>query len=64
MSPRTAAVVERLREPSTWAALGVLAAISGRYMPPELVTAGPDLVALVCAALGVVLNERPNNVRD
>lgn len=59
MSPRTAAVAARLREPSTWAALAVLAALTGRYVPPELTTAAPDLVALVCAALGIVLEERP-----
>ena len=57
--PRRAALVARLREPSTWAALAALAAVAGRHLPPELVASGPDLVALVCIALGIALPEGP-----
>jgi|GEM_PF-2630788 len=55
---RRAAVIKRLREPSTWAALGVLSTVAAAPIPPDLIAAAPSLVALVCAGLGVALDER------
>lgn len=61
MSRRRAALAylaARLREPSSWAALAVLASVAGMHLPPELVGAAPELVGLVAALLGVALPER------
>jgi len=49
---------ERLREPSTWAALAAVAAALGHPVPADLVSAAPTLVAIVAAGLGVALDER------
>ena len=49
--------VARLREPSTWAALAALAVLAGHPMPERMEEAGPALVALVAAVLGVALKE-------
>lgn len=54
---RLAPVLARLREPSTWAAVGVLAVLAGRPLPADLVQAAPDLVALLAAGLGITLKE-------
>lgn len=58
MGPAVRAVAARLRQPSTWAALAALAVLAGHPLPASMVEAGPALVALVAAALGVVLDER------
>lgn len=50
-------VIDRLREPSTWSALAAVALLAGQQLPAELVGAGPDLVALVCAVVGVLTPE-------
>lgn len=55
---RRSAILARLREPSTWAALGVLSTVVAAPIPPDLFAAAPSLVALVCAGLGVALDER------
>lgn len=55
---RFAFILKRLQQPSTWAALAGLSLLAGKQLPPELVGAGPDLVALAAGALGVALNEQ------
>lgn len=57
MKPAARRMLSRLRQPSTWAALGVLATLAGHRLPPDLVGALPELVGLVCAGLGVALDE-------
>ena len=47
----------RLREPSTWAALGTLAVLAGHPLPEHLGDAGPALAALACALLGITMRE-------
>lgn len=55
---RGAAILARLREPSTWAALAALGSIVGHGIPPDLTAAAPVLVSLGAAVLGVALPER------
>lgn len=51
-------VADRIKEPSTWAALAALASLAGHPLPTDLVAAAPALVCLLASILGVVLNER------
>lgn len=57
MGPAVRQVAARLREPSTWAALAALAVLAGHPMPESMEDAGPALVALLAAALGITLKE-------
>lgn len=50
-------LAERMREPSTWAALAAVAAALGHPVPLDLVAAAPVLVALAAGAAGVALAE-------
>lgn len=56
--PRWAGVVDRLREPSTWAGIAALAILSRHPLPEGLTDAAPALVALLSAVLAAVLDER------
>ena len=55
---RRRAIVRTLRQPSTWAGIAALALLAGKQLPPELVGAAPDLVALAAGLLGITLNEQ------
>ena len=51
-------VLARLREPSTWSALAVVAAVAGRPFPAGVTEAAPELAGLALAILGAVLPEK------
>lgn len=53
-----AAVGARLREPSTWAALGALGALAGAQLPEGFAQHAATLAGLIGAAAGVFIPER------
>ena len=52
------ALLNRLKEPSTWAGLGVLLSLFGVKVLPEQLTAIVGVVTAICAALAVFLPEK------
>ena len=52
------ALLNRLKEPSTWAGLGVLLGLFGVKVLPEQLTAIIGVVTAICAALAVFLPEK------
>lgn len=54
-------IVNRLKEPSTWASLAALVALSGMQVPDDVVQAMPGLVGFVAAVLGVFLKEKASD---
>lgn len=51
-------IVNRLREPSTWAGVSILAAMFGVQLPPGLGEAVSTIVAGMSAVAAVVVPER------
>ena len=51
-------LLNRLKEPSTWAGLGVLLGLFGVKVLPEQLTAIVGVVTAICAALAVFLPEK------
>lgn len=52
------ALLSRLKEPSTWAGLGVILGVFGVKVAPEQLTAVIGVVTAICAALAVFLPEK------
>ena len=52
------AIFNRLKEPSTWAGIGVILGVFGVKVAPEQLTAVIGVVTAVCAALAVFLPEK------
>ena len=52
------AIFSRLKEPSTWAGLGVILGVFGVKVAPEQLTAVVGVVTAVCAALAAFLPEK------
>lgn len=53
------AIIERLKEPSTWAGLSVLGVVFG--LPPGTIDALGQVIAGAAALAGIVLKERSKN---
>ena len=51
-------LLNRLKEPSTWAGLGVILGVFGVKVLPEQLTAIIGVVTAICAALAVFLPEK------
>ena len=51
-------ILNRLKEPSTWAGLGVILGVFGVKVAPEQLTAVIGVVTAICAALAVFLPEK------
>ena len=51
-------LLDRLKEPSTWAGLSVILGVFGVKFAPEQLTAVIGVVTAVCAALAVFLPEK------
>lgn len=54
-------ILARLREPSTYAGIGVIAMLLGKTVPPDLLAALPhlfDAIAIIAASLGVIVPEK------
>ena len=49
---------DRLKEPSTWAGLGVILGVFGVKFAPEQLAAVVGVVTAICAALAVFLPEK------
>lgn len=52
------ALVDRLKEPSTWAGLGVVLGLFGIHLAPEKLTAVVGVATAVAALVAIFLPER------
>jgi hypothetical protein len=50
--------MQRIKQPSTWAAMAVLFQLAKAFVPPQY-HAAVDGVSTAAASLGVALNEKP-----